>query len=249
MLIYHNHIPRTSGYIINKYIGQQKNIKSLLIDPQAIISDENFLDKDYISGHIGQYPKKILKDVVSMSIIRDPYEQFISWFYFLWLQGVEWNNGEIISSYYGTAQDFMYEYIYGGEYLDGLSNIQTKFVTGHIDIDMWNKISEPIDKTKVSWCLKDYRFNESAIDDAIKENLIYTIENRHVFKNKLESLLSQKVDNNFIIEDLDAKGHNTPRGHKYIFNVPASWQKTVKSALEADYYLFGKIKELEKKML
>ena len=249
MTIYHNHIPRTSGFVINKYVSEHTSLKSLIIDPTQIIENNIFLNKDYISGHIGNYPKKFLSDIISFSLVRDPYEQFMSWFYFMWLQGVEWEDNKIIKSYYGTAKEFMDIYINTDEYIDGLSNIQTKFLTGSIDKNLWNKTKEPIEKTKLSWCLTDYNITKDAIDTALQENIVHTVNNRMTLKNKIKKISQEKFGVLLDIQDLNFPGHNTPKNHGYIFDMPESWKQKILSVLEYDYYLFKRVTDIENNML
>lgn len=249
MIIYHNHIPRTSGYVINKYIEQEKGFTKLIIDPAGKIKQEDFLNKDYIAGHIGMYPQKFLNDVVCFSIVREPYEQFISWFYFMWLQGVTWENGKVVKSYYGQPLEFMDKYLNGGEYLDGLTNIQSKFLTGYVDLDTWNSTPEPIDKTKRSWCLTNYKLNEDNIMSAINNNIINTLHKREYLIDKVNTLFTKKLGKEFKIGTFDMSGHNTPENNPYAFVMPDSWKKRIISALEIDYYLYHTVLDVEKTML
>lgn len=242
MPIFHNHIPRTSGEVINQSIARIDSIKSLIVKPTDIISKDDFYNKDYICGHIGQYPQTFLDNVVSFSIVRDPYEQFISWFWLMFMQGI-WHGR---SNNNGSGYDYMDYVLNTPEYFNGMSNMQTKFLTGHIDIDSWNFNIDPIDKTKNDSCLVNYNFNQGDIDNAIKNNMVYSISNRKDLVDKINSIFLNNFNVKDAIKEIQIPGHAHPKNHKYLFDIPDSWVKRIKDALEVDYYLYNKVLEQEK---
>ena len=218
------------------------SVKSLIVKPTDIISIEDFYDKDFICGHIGQYPQKFLDNVVSFSIVRDPYDQFMSWFWLMFMQGI-WHS-RLDNN--GSGYDYMDYMLNTPEYFNGMSNMQTKFLTGHIDLNSWNNNIDPIDKTKNDSCLINYSLGHADIDHAIKYNMVYSMSNRDELIIKLNSIFLNNFGVNSPIKPIQIPGHNHPKNHKYLFDIPNSWVNKIKSALEIDYYTYNKVIEQEK---
>jgi hypothetical protein len=243
MPIFHNHIPRTSGEVINQSISRLPFVKSLIVKPTDIIGIEDFYNKDYICGHIGQYPKEILDNVISFSLVRDPYDQFMSWFWLMFMQGI-WHGRPDNS---GSGYDYMDYVLNTPEYFNGMSNMQSKFLTGSLDIDLWNFNINPIEKTKNDSCLVNYSFSESDLSDSLRNNIVHTVENRSILIEKINGLFAKDFGIENAIVDTHIPGHAHPKNHRYLFDVPNSWVDKIKSALEVDYYLYNKVLEQDKK--
>lgn len=247
MTIFHNHIPRTSGGVINHYIKNDERINKYIIEPTDQIDVEEFKGKQYIAGHIGQLPQKYIDDVLSFSFVRNPKDQWLSWFWLMYRQGLTVVDSKIVGSLYGTPQSYMEKFLYDEEYYPGTSNIQSKFLLGHIDVDLWNKLEEPIDKMKANWCLKDYNLDQSEIDNAVDINFIETVEGRDKMIDFLNTVFKKKYKINNAISHYEWSGHNTPKPNPLDFAIPDSWINRINELNNVDLYLYNKVGANKKK--
>lgn len=247
MTIFHNHIPRTSGGVINHYIKQNTSISQYVIEPTDKIDPKNFNNKQYIAGHIGQLPQKYIEDVTSFSFVRNPREQWISWFWLMYKQGLTIVDGKIIDSKIGTPQAYMEKFLYDDSFYPGTSNIQSKFLTGHVDIDLWNRVEEPIDKMQSNWCLKEYTLDIKDIDNALDRYVVENIENRNNLIEFINTLFEKKYNIYNAIKDYEWPGHNTPKPNYLEFDIPKAWNDRINELNQADYYLYDRVKSSKKK--
>jgi hypothetical protein len=247
MTIFHNHIPRTSGGVINHYIKKNKEVSKYIIEPTDKIDVNNFKNKQYIAGHIGQLPQKHIDGVISFSLVRDPKEQWLSWFWLMYRQGLTVVDSKIVGSDYGTPQAYMEKFLYDESYYKGTSNIQSKFLLGYVNVELWNKIEEPIDKMKSNWCLVEYNIDSSEIDKALDSNIVETVENRDNLIDFLNTLFQKKYKLTKTISDYEWSGHNTPRPNPLDFSIPDSWVNRINELNHADYYLYEKVMSNKKK--
>jgi len=249
MTIFHNHIPRTSGGVINHYISQNKNISQYIIEPTDKIDSKNFINKQYIAGHIGQLPQKYLNDVISFSFIRNPKDQWLSWFWLMYRQGLKIVKDEVKESMFGTPQEYMEKFLYDDLFYPGTSNIQSKFLLGHVDIELWNTVEDPIDKMKSNWCLREYNLDHKDIDDALDFYMVETIENRNSLIESLNTIFEKKYNIVNAIGDFEWTGHNTPRPNPFEFDIPKKWLDRIYELNPVDYYLYDRVNSKQKNML
>jgi len=247
MTIFHNHIPRTSGGVINHYIKQVKELAQYIIEPTDKIDTDNFKNKQYISGHIGQLPQKYVDGIISFSLVRNPKEQWLSWFWLMYRQGLTVVDSKIVGSEYGTPQSFMEKFLYDESYYRGTSNIQSKFLLGYVDVELWNKVAEPIDKMRSDWCLKEYNIEPSEIDKALDSYIVETVESRDRLIDFLNTIFLKKYKITKAISDYEWSGHNTPIPNPLDFSIPDSWIGRINELNHADYYLYEKVKSSDKK--
>jgi hypothetical protein len=245
--IFHNHIPRTSGGVINHYISQNKNISQYIIEPTDKIDPKNFKDKQYIAGHIGQLPQQYIDNVISFSFVRNPKEQWLSWFWLMYRQGLTVIDGKITESRLGTPQAYMEKFLYDDSFYPGTSNIQSKFLMGYVDIDLWNRVEEPIDKTQSNWCLKEYSLDRKDIDDALDRYIVETVENRNNLIEFINTIFEKKYNIVSAISDYEWSGHNTPKPNYLEFEIPKAWSERINELNPVDYYLYDRVKSKQKK--
>lgn len=135
----------------------------------------------FISGHLGNYPNQTIDDLKAFTILRDPVDRFISWFFFMY------ENSRPLEELEGIFQ----EWLYNPEIYPYLSDMQTKFLTGTVDEEGFNSTKNIMDKTMNEWFLKDYSFNESIMQDKVDSISCYTVENRGVLLDDLIRYMGQ----------------------------------------------------------
>jgi len=166
-------VPRTSGLFIRSGVHlafQTNKLKSAIVYHDRSISQNIFKDAEFISGHLGNYPNLFIKDLKSFTILRDPVERFISWFFFMYENSRSFEELEKIFD----------QWLYNPEIYPYLSDMQTKFLTGTVDETGFNSTKSIMDKTMNEWFLKDYSFDESVMRAKVDSISCYTVETRGI---------------------------------------------------------------------
>jgi hypothetical protein len=76
--IYFNHVPRTGGRFLIKYIKDSKDAKVYFVNNNKNINIKEYNNCNIIYGHLGIEPNILFKDVLTITILRDPIKRFIS---------------------------------------------------------------------------------------------------------------------------------------------------------------------------
>ena len=140
-----------------------------------------FNGSHFISGHLGNYPNHTINDLKAFTILRDPVDRFISWFFFMYENSRPLQELEVIFQ----------EWLYNPEIYPYLSDMQTKFLTGTVDEEGFNSTKNIMDKTMNEWFLKDYSFDESIMQYKVDSISCYTVENRGVLLDDLIRYMGQ----------------------------------------------------------
>lgn len=174
MSIYFLHIPRTSGiYIANNVIPKLVvNKVEHFASNRSIVDPEKIAKSEYVSGHFGLTPIELMDNPIVYSIFRDPVERFIS--YFNYTTGIIRSRSEAYKKFDSWIN---------GEQAEIQSNQQTKFITGYMNFNKFNKgVNEYQRAVNNGWFIENYSLD---VEDA-KANIdifnCYTLDNHESFK-------------------------------------------------------------------
>lgn len=179
MILYHNHIPRTAGTFIEAPLSgllTSKGVKHSRVYEPISINNDSLISSEYIVGHIGCYPEKIIDSVFTYGVVRNPLDRFISTFNFF--------TKNIF--YIEPTEDILERWIYDPKYFTYHSNLQSKFITGYSDIDLWNSNTKQ-SRVINGWYMKNYSENIDEIKNKIDSGYWVSIEN-------IDSLLDWLTD-------------------------------------------------------
>lgn len=182
MSIYFLHIPRTAGTYLTH------NVRPHLISGgvehftsnRSEIDIEKIKRCEYVSGHFGLMPYKLMNNPMVFSVVRNPVDLFIS--YFRYTTGFIRTKKQI--------EDKKESWLYGNQSLNQ-SNLQSKFLTGTTNIDRFN--AEHGQQTSVNniWFLEDYSINPNDVKLNINKFNVYSFENRDKFIMDFNNVLNQ----------------------------------------------------------
>ena len=160
--VYHLHIPRTSGVLIREVLKNQNPESNIVSGHKNKISLSDFESADFISGHYGISPIKYSDKV--FAIIREPIERTFSCLKYIW------------SHFYSdmSMPDFFDSYLSDEKLLESVSNQQSKFLTGPVDIDKYNSNIQNLKNTVESnWFVQS---NAKSIDEVFSSIDINNIQ-------------------------------------------------------------------------
>lgn len=184
MSIYHLHIPRTSGiYIKNNVIPHLiSNGVEHFISNRNKIDVEKIKQSKFVGGHFGLMPLDYMESPEIFTIVRDPVERFIS--YFKYTTGPKRAGKE--------AEEKLDRWLYGEE-CEMQSNLQSKFLTGKLNIEKFNQDILQFQNTVSSgWYLEGYKLDIKNVISSLEKMKAYTLEELDLFKIDLnKSLLKQ----------------------------------------------------------
>jgi hypothetical protein len=182
--IYHLHIPRTSGiYIKNNVIPHLiSNGVEHFISNRSRIDVEKIKQSKFVGGHFGLMPLDYMENPEIFTIVRDPVERFIS--YFKYTTGPKRAGKE--------AEEKLDRWLYGEE-CEMQSNLQSKFLTGKLNIEKFNQDILQFQNTVSSgWYLEGYKLDIKNVISSLEKMKAYTLEELDLFKIDLnKSLLKQ----------------------------------------------------------
>lgn len=183
--IYHLHIPRTSGVFIRDSIIPNllsKNVPIFASNREKIYPD--LIKKcKFVSSHMGIYPIDIMDNPSVFCIVREPVSRWIS--YFKYTTGIARTKEEI--------SEKLDRWLYGDQ-AEVQSNMQSKMLTGKINIDKFNNdVLSLKNKVGNGWFIEDYSLDLKEIKNNVDKYNCFTLENQKEFIN----LLNIELKNNF----------------------------------------------------
>lgn len=156
MSIYHLHIPRTSGVFIREQMIK-KTDKTMFVGHREAIP-EDISKYDYLSGHFGINFVKNFD--INFAIYREPVE--------------------LTFSYINYIRDYLYSHLSLDELIEeyvrtdkikNFVNINSKFLTGTMDIDKYNKMVTNLQEVAESgWYIETKCNTLSQFVDIIQKN-------------------------------------------------------------------------------
>ena len=183
--IYHLHIPRTSGiYIKNNVIPHLiSNGVKHFISNRTKIDTDHIKESQFVGGHFGLMPLDYMENPEVFTIIRNPVERFISYF--------KYTTGPIRAGI--EAEEKLERWLYGDE--SGVqSNLQSKFLTGKINIEKFNsRVGMMQDAVNNQWYLEGFSLELKDILSNVDKFKCYTMEELDLFKEDL----NRSLKNNF----------------------------------------------------
>ena len=235
--IYHNHVPRTSGtdilYELQRAVKSSNGTVKLYV-PGVL---EFFYDKqktesfDIITGHFASNPIRELDDLIVFSIIRNPFDQYISTASYRFLT----DNVEMTPYDLDRFIDGEFDTFGAFQGFSGCDNPQSKFLAAKLvhmldesGSDLYSFVDEPR-------CLDD-------VKPFIDNFIVGTLENRDLVIEKLNTVLSKKFG---IMINANTNRTNTTVPLK--FTISNLQKKKIADKLELDEEVYQYIKTIEKR--
>jgi hypothetical protein len=218
MSIYHLHIPRTGGvFVREKIIKQLDNVFSGHRDRLP----SSFSGYDHVSGHFATTP---IKDTDrNFAIVREPISLTFS--YINYMRDVfypSWSFDDLFYFYQETNK------------IQNFVNINTKFLTGTIDSDLYNnQISDLKTVAEDAWYVGGYALEPDIAIDVIANNKTDVIFFEDRDRNNIVcNIYGVKAEN----RKLNSSSDITP-------DVFSRHYRTIKDLNELDIATYLKLKE------
>lgn len=181
MSTYHLHIPRTSGVFIRNQIIKNHNENNFLGHTEPL--PKSFKTFSNVSGHFATTPIKDLD--INFAIIRNPVDLTLSYINYM------------RDNFYSDLSLFDLINIYiKNEVIENFVNINSKFLTGSINIDKYNQnVSDLKVVAESGWYIEKYSGSKNASVEIIQNNKtkILIFEDPEVY-SKASSIYN--IDNN-----------------------------------------------------
>lgn len=182
MSIYFLHIPRTAGTYLTH------NVRPHLISGgvehftsnRSKIDAEKIKKCEYVSGHFGLMPVKLMKNPMVFSVVRNPVDLFIS--YFRYTTGFIRTKKQI--------EEKKESWLYGKQSINQ-SNLQSKFLTGSTNIDKFNEGFGQQTSVNNIWFLENYNTDIDIVKNNINQFNVYSFENRNRFLQDYSNMLQE----------------------------------------------------------
>lgn len=139
------------------------------------MSKDTFVDKKFISGHFGTTPFKYRDNLLTVCLVRDPVDRFISNFIY------------INKSYKGLHLDSQLE-----EWIENPTqhNIQARSLNKPLDEELYNNPKDKLSRALDGWCLERGDINMSEAKALIDSMyLVDTLDNHKTFIDSLNELV------------------------------------------------------------
>jgi hypothetical protein len=228
MVIYFHHIPRTSGTAIRDSIVTKlrgSDIPFLVLDSMTPITEDIFEGKKFITGHLANYPNSKVTDLQTFTLVRNPVEQFISYFKMFYSHG--------FSKHY---QQMLFDrWLSGHNRFEPFYNMQSKSITGSIDVEMWN-LTDREDKKRLGWLYNDYNFDKDLLSNIAMQKLVFTFDNRDNAIKEIDSLLDSSLG--FKALERNIKMNDTPG---LLFEVTDEMKDRIRELNHVDMFLYNQI--------
>lgn len=181
--IYHLHIPRTSGVLIREVIKNQNPESKIVSGHKNQISISDLDSANFISGHYGTLPIK--RSDKTFTIIREPIERTFSCLKYIW------------SHFYSSMSmyDFFEFYLSDQKLSESVSNQQSKFLTGPVEINKYNdNIKNLKNMVESNWFIES---NVKSVSDVISSIYLNNIEVFDYSNKKLYLEISKVIGINY----------------------------------------------------
>jgi hypothetical protein len=185
MSIYHLHIPRTSGGFTRNLLVNSENFKNHVAGHYRTISEYDFQNADFVSGHYGINPINFVDK--TFTIIRDPNELTFS--YIKYLSMVP--GGELFN------EDHMKRYLNEEDLRGSVTNVMSKFLSLEVDLEKYNSnIHDHMNMAKNSWYLKSETYSaDIAIENIDRNNIsVFLYESETLHQDILKMLEIEERD-------------------------------------------------------
>lgn len=182
--IYHLHIPRTAGIYVKNNILPHLITGGIdhFVSNRTYISTEQIKRSRFVGGHFGLMPLKHMNDPAVFCLVRDPVDRLISYF--------KYTTGPIRAG--KEAEEKLESWLYG-EQSQVQSNLQSKFLTGSMNIDKFNQgVTQLQGIVGRGWDIEDYSLDMDDIKANIDRFYCYTMDNVAHFKEDLNKALMAK---------------------------------------------------------
>lgn len=176
--IYHLHIPRTSGVLIRELFKQNNPNASIVAGHEDVLSLSDMENADFISGHYGTLPISYSSSV--FTIYRDPIERTVSCLKYIW------------SKFYTDKvfEEFLYFFLNDKNLVESISNQQSKFLTGAINLNKYNDDIKYLKKiVENNWHVENYKTDIKSVIEHIKNSdiKIFDYADDNVYQKIVES--------------------------------------------------------------
>jgi len=228
MVIYFHHIPRTSGTAIRDSIVTKlrgSDIPFLVLDSMTPITEDIFEGKKFITGHLANYPNSKVTDLQTFTLVRNPVEQFISYFKMFYSHGFSKQHQQMIFD----------RWLSGHHRFEPFYNMQSKSITGSIDVEMWN-LTDREDKKRLGWLYNDYNFDKDLLSNIAMQKLVFTFDNRDNAIKEIDSLLESSLG--FTALEKNIKMNDTPG---LLFEVTDKMKDRIRELNHVDMFLYNQI--------
>lgn len=176
--VYHLHIPRTSGVLIRELFKKNNPSAFVVAGHKEKLFRTDMSNADFISGHYGTLPIHYSSDV--FAIYREPVERTFSYLKYIWPR------------FYSrmSFDEFLIFFLKDKDLKASISNQQSKFLTGQINIDKYNNDIYYLKKmVENNWHIEGYQTDsKSAIDYISSTNIkMFNYEEPNVYQKIVES--------------------------------------------------------------
>jgi hypothetical protein len=172
-MIYHLHIPRTSGIYVKQNVLPHliSGGVSHFISNRTKIEPDVLRNSKVVGGHFGIMPLKYMSNPDVFCIVRNPVDRFIS--YFKYTTGLV-RMGE-------EAERRLDDWLYGPQ-SDVQSNVQSKFLTGSTNIEKFNDNHKYFqDAIMNNWYIEDYSLDIDKVLENVDKFYCYSLDNHNIF--------------------------------------------------------------------
>ena len=241
--LYFLHIPKTSGTKMQSDIlaaSQSTNKVKVYIpgDFEFVFNPEIADSYNIICGHFARNPISTISELSTFSMIREPFDQYLSSAKYAAIQsGIDFNE-EFLDSFLSSDNEFSTQF----EGMSGCDNPQSCFLFSKIAcieheplIDSYGNLYESRHQSFFVEKPKSY----SELSERLDGIIIGTVENRVLFVERINNILFDlygiKISNN------NSVVNGTP---KPTFEISKQHKKEINSRIQLDLELYAKIVEL-----
>ena len=241
--LYFLHIPKTSGTKMQSDIlaaSQSTNKVKVYIpgDFEFVFNPEIADSYNIICGHFARNPISTISELSTFSMIREPFDQYLSSAKYAAIQsGIDFNE-EFLDSFLSSDNEFSTQF----EGMSGCDNPQSCFLFSKIAcieheplIDSYGNLYESRHQSFFVEKPKSY----SELSERLDGIIIGTVENRVLFVERINNILFDlygiKISNN------NSVVNGTP---KPTFEISKQHTKEINSRIQLDLELYAKIVEL-----
>lgn len=241
--LYFLHIPKTSGTKMQSDIlaaSQSVNEAKVYIpgDFEFVFNPEIADSYNIICGHFARNPISTISELSTFSMIREPFDQYLSSAKYAAIQyGIDFNE-EFLDSFLSNDNEFSTQF----EGMSGCDNPQSCFLFSKIAciehkplIDSYGNLYESRYQSFFVEKPKSY----SELSERLDGIIIGTAENRALFVERINNILFDlygiKMSNNNLVVN------GTP---KPTFEISKQHKKEINSRIQLDLELYAKIVEL-----